>query len=74
MNETGRALVRSAASLTMRAEQMQAALARGDDVDADELVRVSSEARRALESVRQREPQSKSHSLADYIASRGTAP
>jgi hypothetical protein len=75
LDETRRALVRSAASLTMHAERLQAALARGDNVDADELVRVSSEARRALESVRQREPQPKSQSLADYISAcaKGTA-
>jgi hypothetical protein len=45
-------LLRQAAALTLRAEQMQADMVRGEIVDADELVRVSSESRRVLAAIR----------------------
>jgi len=46
VSETG--LVRSAAALLVRGEELQAAAVRGDPVDADQLVRTASEARRLL--------------------------
>ncbi|MGO9701242.1 MAG: hypothetical protein ACLPX7_18480 [Xanthobacteraceae bacterium] len=46
-------LLRQAAALTLQAEQLQAAVVRGETVNADELVRVSSESRRVLAAMRQ---------------------
>jgi len=46
VSETG--LVRSVAALLVRGEELQAAAVRGDPVDADQLVRTASEARRLL--------------------------
>lgn len=45
-------LLRQAAALILQAEQLQAALVRGEAVDGDELVRVSSESRRVLAAIR----------------------
>lgn len=41
MTEPMRALVRQAAAVTVEAERMQAAIVRGDDVDTEQLVRVT---------------------------------
>lgn len=45
-------LLRNAALLTLRCEQLQAQVVLGQTVSADELIRLSSEARRALASLR----------------------
>lgn len=45
-------LLRQAATLTLRAEQMAAVVVRGEAVDNGELVKLSSEARRILTSLR----------------------
>jgi hypothetical protein len=53
-------LIRSVAALLVRSEELQAAAVRGEDVDADELIRTASEARRLLSSLRKparREPE-----------------
>jgi hypothetical protein len=55
LGEGDRWAVRSAAALILRLEQQQAALARGDEVDPDLLIRLNSEARRALDAVRKRD-------------------
>lgn len=47
-------LLRQAATLTLRAEQLAAAVVRGEAVDGDELIRLSGEARRILTSLRKR--------------------
>jgi|SRR5215203_5832247 len=65
-------LVRQAASLTMRAEQLQAAIARGEHVDPDELIRLTNTVRRALAVISKRE-RGKPATLGDYLASRGAA-
>ena len=54
LGEGDRWAVRSAAALLLRLEQLQAAMARGQEVDADLLIRLNSEARRALDAVRKR--------------------
>lgn len=65
-------LLRQAAALMLSAEQMQAAVVRGEAMHADELVRVSSESRRVLDAMRRstravpREPQPET--LKDYLA------
>jgi hypothetical protein len=43
-----REMVRQAAAIMLRAEQLQAGLVKGEPVNPDELIRLSSEARRAL--------------------------
>jgi hypothetical protein len=46
-----RELVRQAAAMVLRAEQLQAGLVRGEPVDPDELIRVTSEMRRAVKAL-----------------------
>jgi hypothetical protein len=48
LSEADKALCRQAAALTLRAEQVQCDVVNGLAVDADALVRISSEARRIL--------------------------
>src|SRR5215218_10200066 len=48
LSEPERALVRQAASLTLENERLQVAIAKGERVDGDLLIRLSSESRRAL--------------------------
>ena len=52
VTEVQRDLIRQAAGLVVRGEQMQAALIRGEPVNNDELVRISSTAKRLLETIR----------------------
>lgn len=72
LSESEQSLIRQAASLTMRAEQLQAAIVKGEPVDPDELIRLSNTARRCLEGIQKREQPKPS--LADHLAKRGTAP
>jgi hypothetical protein len=52
ITEVERDLIRQAAGLTLRAEQLQAAMVRGETVDNDQLIRLSSTAKRLLEAIR----------------------
>jgi hypothetical protein len=72
VSEVERDLIRQAAGLTLRAEQMQAAIVRGEDVNNDELVRISSTAKRLLETIRSKAEKRKpsAPSLAEYLAAR----
>ena len=70
LSEAEMSLVRASASLTLKSEQLQAAIIRGEPVDPDELVRLSSEARRCLERIQKRE-KPKADRLTDYLAKRG---
>lgn len=54
LSELERGLVRQAAILSLKTEQMQESIVRGDDVDSDTLIRLSGEARRILASLRKR--------------------
>ena len=54
LSEAERALVKQAASVTIRAEQLQAGIVRGETVDPDELIRLSNTSRRLLASIRRR--------------------
>ncbi len=67
-------LVRQAAALTLRAELLQAAIVRGEPVNADELIRLSSEARRILASLRKRPKAVQRTSLAEHITQHYPAP
>ena len=73
LSEAGRSLIRQAASVTIRAEQLQAAIVRGEAVDNDELIRLSNTSRRLLSAIRRREaPRLKT--LTDHLAAkRGAA-
>lgn len=48
-SELERGLIRQAAALALRAEQLQAAIVRGEAVDDDHLIRLSGEARRLVD-------------------------
>jgi len=71
VSEVERDLIRQAAGLVVRGEQMQAALIRGEPVNNDELVRISSTAKRLLETIRakadKRQP-ARGASLQAYLA------
>src|SRR5215217_7122717 len=71
LGEADRALVRQAASLTIRAEQLQAAIIRGEPVDPDELIRLTNTARRTLAGIRPKEQPKPA--LHDYLAGGGVA-
>lgn len=51
VSDVERDLIRQAAGLTLRAEQLQAAIVRGEDIDNDQLIRISSTAKRVLEAI-----------------------
>jgi hypothetical protein len=70
LSEADRSLVRQAATLTVRSEQLQAAIVRGEPVDPDELIRLTNTARRTLAGIRRKE-QPKPLGLGDYLAQRG---
>ncbi len=69
LSEAEQTLVRQAASLTMRAEQLQSAIVRGEAIDPDELIRLSNTARRCLKAVQRREQPRPS--LAEHLAKKG---
>jgi hypothetical protein len=52
LSEAELGLVRQTVGLQIRSEQMQAAIVRGEHVNNDELVRISSTAKRLLETIR----------------------
>lgn len=54
LSELERGLVRQAAILSLKTEQMQECIVRGEEVDSDTLIRLSGEARRILTSLRKR--------------------
>jgi hypothetical protein len=62
-------MIRQAAAITLRAEQLQAAVVLDQPVLTDELVRLSSEARRILSSLRRRHPKkAPTLSLREHLA------
>jgi hypothetical protein len=66
---SGLAMVRQAASLMLRCEQEQARVVRGEPVNEDALVRLSSEARRILSALRRRTAKRERNvDLAAYLA------
>src|ERR1700676_1316966 len=48
LTETEKALIRTAGAMTLQSELLQAALVKGEPVNADDTIRLSSEARRIL--------------------------
>ena len=72
LNEVELGLVKQAATLTLRAEQMQSAVVRGEMVDSDQLIRLSSTSKRILTSLAEKSSKRKppTPTLADHIAKR----
>jgi hypothetical protein len=73
LTEVERGLVKQAAALTLRTEQLQAAIVEGRDVAADEIIRLSSEHRRVLAILRTKATKNKlagQDALAAHIASK----
>lgn len=73
LTEIERDLVRQAAGLTLRGEQLQAAVVRGEVVDTDQLIRISSTAKRILEAITAKAAKRKpapASTLADHLARR----
>jgi hypothetical protein len=73
VTEVERDLIRQAAALVVRSEQMQADLILGKPVSNDELVRVSSTAKRLLETIRAKADKRKptgATALQEYLAQR----
>lgn len=72
VTEARRALVRQAAGVAVAAEQMQAKIVRGEDIDAEQLVRLSNLQSRLLRQlgIGGSKPAAKPKSLADYLAER----
>lgn len=72
LSELERGLVRQAAILSLKTEQMQESVVRGEDVDSDTLIRLSGEARRILQSLRKRhngrDPSSSASAIEDLVA------
>jgi hypothetical protein len=71
VSEVERDLIRQAAGLTLRAEQLQGAIVRGEAVDNDELIRLSSTAKRLLEAIRAKAAKNKptgAAALQEYVA------
>lgn len=70
VSEVERDMIRQAAGLTLRAEQLQAAIVRGEAVDDDQLIRLSSTARRLLTAIAAKAAKRKpaAPGLADYVA------
>jgi len=73
LSESDRGLVRLAAGLALQAEAMQSAVARGEDVNADEIIRLTSESRRALASIKRRSQPPKGPGLDHYLTGRSAA-
>lgn len=72
LSESELALVRQAASVTMRAEELQSAIARGEAVDPDELIRLSNTSRRLLSGLKRREAP-KTKTLSEHLAAKRSA-
>jgi hypothetical protein len=72
LSEADMAMVRTAAALTLKSEQMQAALAAGDDVDSDALIRLAGTTRRSLAGISAKAAEKKptGPTLAEYMATR----
>jgi hypothetical protein len=75
LSEIDMALVRTAAALTLKSEQLQADLAAGKDVDSDALIRLASTSRRALAAVSAKAIDRKptAMTLQEYLAAKGAA-
>ena len=76
LTETDRVLVKQAASITIRAEQLEGEIVAGQSVDSDELIRLTSECRRILATLKSKAAKNQpiGPTLAEYLAERARAP
>lgn len=72
LSESERSLVRQSAALTLRCEQLQEAIVRGEPVDDDLLIRMSGTGKRLLSAIAVRSSGKKpaSETLTEYLARR----
>jgi hypothetical protein len=70
LSEADLAMVRTAAALTIKSEQLQAALAAGEAVDSDALIRLAGTTRRSLAAISAKRQDKPAPTLADYMAAR----
>jgi hypothetical protein len=70
LSQTDLAMIKTAASLSLSAELMQADLVNGKPVDLDDLIRLSSEARRLLDAIAEKAGKRKAAgpTLSQYLA------
>lgn len=75
LSHSDQALVRQAATLQLREEQLQELVVKGERIDADELIRLTNNVRRCLASIKGAKPAEpgKGGSLSDYLSGRGAA-
>jgi len=75
LTEVERGLVKQAAALTIRAEQLQADIVNGKPVDSDQLIRISSTAKRILGAIGEKAAKRKPSepTLEDYLDRRAAA-
>jgi len=73
LSEADLAMVRTAAALTIKSEQMQAQLAAGEAVDSDALIRLAGTTRRSLASIQARAKPKANETLQEYLARKATA-
>jgi hypothetical protein len=75
LTESEMGLIRQAAALALRCEQLQAAIARGEQIDDDLLVRISGTAKRLLGAIGSKGADRKpgAPNLADWLAERNAA-
>jgi hypothetical protein len=68
--EADRSLIRQAATLLLKSEQMQEAVVRGEPVDSDALIRMASTAKRVLAAISAKSVKRKpaAPTIADYLA------
>jgi hypothetical protein len=69
LSEADIAMIRTAAALTLKSEQMQAALIAGQTIDSDVLIRLASTSRRSLQAISAKAVNRKpgAASLQDYL-------
>jgi hypothetical protein len=76
LSESESSLVKQAAALTLRCEQLQAAIIRGEEIDDDLLVRISGTGKRLLAAIASKSDGRKpagGSALATYLAARAEA-
>ena len=74
LSEVERVMVKQCAAISMRCEVLQAKLVAGEDVDTDDIIRLTSESRRILSDLKAKTAKNKpaGPSLQDFLAQRAT--
>jgi hypothetical protein len=67
LSEPEKALVQQIAAMQLRIEQLQARIVEGHDVDADQIIRLSSEHRRLLTTLRTKAGRNKPNAAPDHL-------